>query len=231
MSARGRHSYALTDDGSGGVDAPFTLRLLTNGLPAGTNLPPQVDAGPDFRARSTNGSSATVQLRARLADANGDPLAVRWSAPGVRFTNPAGRLTRAEFPVGRTQVRVRAREGGGKAVLYEGSDILEVTVLAPSGTADTPTLVTALRGVYPNPANPRVSVAFTVERRDRIRILIHDMSGRLVRELLDEERGAGAYDVPWDGTDDQGRAVASGVYPVRLVSSRGVDVDRVVIVR
>ena len=166
-----------------------------------------------------------------MADANGDPLAVRWSAPGIRFDNPNARTTRAVFPPGTTQVRVRAREKGGKAVLYEGSDMLDVTVLSGTANDEVPGLTTALRGIYPNPANPRLSIAFTVAERDHIRIRIYDVAGRLVRELLNEERGAGAYDVQWDGTDGQGRAVSSGVYPVRLSSSQSVDTDRAVIVR
>gem|GEM_PF-5369822 len=230
-SVRGRHTFALTDDGVGGLESPFTLRLMDNGLPAGTNLPPRVDAGPDLTVGSAGGRGTSVRLIARLNDADGDPLAVRWSAPGVRFDNPFARETRAVFPDGTTQVRVLARENGGKSVLYEASDILDVTVKASSGTGDTPTLVTALRGIYPNPANPRLSIAFTVGQRDHIRIQIYDLAGRLVRELLNEERNAGAYDIPWDGVDDHGRILGSGVYPVRLISSEGVDTERAVIIR
>ena len=124
-----------------------------------------------------------------------------------------------------------AFENGGKAALYEASDFLNVTVVVPVSGAGTPSLQTALRGVFPNPANPRLSIAFTVEARDRIRIRIYDLAGRLVRDLLNEERGAGAYDVPWDGTDSTGRAVSSGVYAIRLESSRGVDTARAVIAR
>jgi hypothetical protein len=166
-----------------------------------------------------------------MSDANGDPLAVRWSAPGVRFADPYARETLAIFPDGKTQVRLRARESAGKAVFYEGSDILDVTVLTSSGTDDTPGLITALRGIYPNPANPRTSIAFTVGRRDHIRIQVYDLAGHLIRELLNEERNAGAYDVPWDGVDNQGQSVASGVYPVRLTSSEGVQTQRAVIIR
>jgi len=230
-SARGRHSFALSDDGVGGIQARYSLRMLSNGLPAGTNLPPQVDAGPDLTTTSTGGTGTSVRLRAQMSDANGDSLAVHWSAPGVRFSHPNARMTRAIFPDGKTQVRIRARENSGNAVSYEGSDILDVTVLASSAADDTPALVTALRGIYPNPANPRTNIAFTVGHRDRIWIQIYDLAGHLVRDLLNEERNAGAYDVPWDGVDDQGQSVASGVYPVRLTSSEGVDTQRAVIIR
>lgn len=222
-SVRERHGWALTAMGSAGLDDPHQLRFLGPGFPEGINLPPRVDAGADLRS-----SDGRLQLRARVIDANDDALSVRWSAPGVEFTDPTNRQTGARFPVGVTQVRVRTREMSGR---YESRDIMHVTVASASPVNESPTLTTSLRGLFPNPANPRVRIAFTVGRRGTVRLRVYDVAGRLVRNLLDEVRGAGAYDVDWDGTDDSGSAQSSGIYLVHLDSPEGGDRGRVVLIR
>ena len=72
---------------------------------------------------------------------------------------------------------------------------------------------------YPNPFNPATTIAFSLKQRARVRIDVFDVTGALVRTLLDDSRDAGAYsDIRWDGHDRNGRAVASGVYFYKLVA-------------
>ncbi len=65
---------------------------------------------------------------------------------------------------------------------------------------------------YPNPFNPRVLFAYDLPAAGRLAIGIYDVRGRLVRRLCDGDAPAGRGEVVWDGTDDAGRAVASGAY-------------------
>jgi len=83
----------------------------------------------------------------------------------------------------------------------------------------------------PNPFNPRVTLDFTLPAAGWARLTVHDARGRRVRELFAESRPAGAGRVPWDGTDDGGRGVASGVYTVRLETVQGVTEQRVTLLR
>lgn len=68
----------------------------------------------------------------------------------------------------------------------------------------------------PNPFNPNTTIAFSLPRQGAVTLQVFDVRGRLVRTLVDESRGAGEHRVVWDGTDDGGRAAASGVYLYRL---------------
>lgn len=224
-SARRRHAWALIET----AEARY-LRLLDAGLPAGTNLPPRIDAGPDLRVRADDPAGARVSLRARLRDANGDPLALRWAAPEARFQDPRAARTSAFFPVGTTQVRVRAREGA-KAVAYEAQDVLEVRVDGPTATDGAPGLRTKLVGLFPNPANPRVRVAFTLAHGGDATLRVLDARGRKVRTLSVGHRTMGAHEVVWNGEDDGGRPVASGVYFVELSTDDRRDTQRVALVR
>lgn len=65
---------------------------------------------------------------------------------------------------------------------------------------------------YPNPFNPATTIAFTVARKSRVQIQIFNLSGQLVRQLVDREYVAGNYAMQWDGKDVQAQNVASGIY-------------------
>jgi flagellar hook assembly protein FlgD len=66
---------------------------------------------------------------------------------------------------------------------------------------------------YPNPARGgNATLRFRLDRTRHIRLRIHDGSGRLVRELLDEDRAAGLNEVRWNGRTTFGQPAASGAY-------------------
>lgn len=90
---------------------------------------------------------------------------------------------------------------------------------------------TALTRVSPNPFGRRTTVAFSLPEPGSIRIELFAADGRLVRSLLNETRGAGEFQVDWDGTNDRGERVASGPYFVRLSSRERVDTRMVLLVR
>jgi hypothetical protein len=87
-------------------------------------------------------------------------------------------------------------------------------------------------GAFPNPANPAVTIRCRLPRDGRLRVTVHDVRGRLVRVLADEDAAAGVHDRRWDGRDTRGRAMPSGVYVYRLTSGSGdVAAGRVVLLR
>ncbi len=70
---------------------------------------------------------------------------------------------------------------------------------------------------YPNPFNPITRIRFEVPRPERVRIEIYNVLGKRVRTLVDRPFDAGYHEVVWDGTDDYGRQVSSGIYYYRAV--------------
>ncbi len=68
----------------------------------------------------------------------------------------------------------------------------------------------------PNPFNPATMIQFDVPRAAGVRLNIYNVSGRLVRSLLDRTVGEGTHETRWDGTNDRGELVGSGVYFYRL---------------
>ncbi len=76
----------------------------------------------------------------------------------------------------------------------------------------------ALDQNYPNPFNPSTSISYYVgtETAARVSLRIYNVAGQLVKTLVDEEKAPGEYRVMWDGKNEQGDDVASGVYFYRL---------------
>jgi len=84
---------------------------------------------------------------------------------------------------------------------------------------------------YPNPFSPRTSVRFALPSRGHVDLAIYDVAGRLVRQLVDGELGAGEHAVSWDGQDASGADAASGVYFCRLRAGDVTEVGRMALVR
>lgn len=69
-----------------------------------------------------------------------------------------------------------------------------------------------LLAVYPNPFNPKTVISYTLPEAGHVRLTVHDVSGRLVRILVDGRVPAGERTATWDGRAQDGSAVATGVY-------------------
>lgn len=84
----------------------------------------------------------------------------------------------------------------------------------------------------PNPFNPRTELRFTVDRTASAQLVLHDVRGRTVHTFPRRTVTAGSHGWMWDGRDDRGREVASGIYTVRLLlEGAPVDVRRISLVR
>jgi hypothetical protein len=99
-------------------------------------------------------------------------------------------------------------------------DIDDVVVDAP------PTL-----GSYPNPFNPTVEISFVTPTAGDARLTVFDIEGRRVSELLDGFVEEGTHRIDWDGTDQEGRQLGSGVYLIRLETVVGGRTMKLVLMR
>ena len=76
----------------------------------------------------------------------------------------------------------------------------------------------ALLGNHPNPFNQETIISFSLPSQQAVTLSVFDMNGKLVRHLNDRPYAAGINRVRWDGRDDAGNVVASGVYIVQMKS-------------
>jgi hypothetical protein len=100
-----------------------------------------------------------------------------------------------------------------------------------TGVEDTPPVELALHPAVPSPFSQTTRFDFELPARDRVRIDVYDVTGARIRSLVDQERSAGRFSATWDGRDDAGARVASGVYYVRMQTKADVKRQKVVLVR
>jgi endonuclease I len=107
-----------------------------------------------------------------------------------------------------------------------------VQIFAPTGVdEELPSPALTLRQNAPNPFNPATSISFTLPAATNVRLLVYDVSGRLVCALADGEYGSGEHVVTWDGRNANGESAASGVYLCRMESAGRCAERKLVLVR
>lgn len=104
--------------------------------------------------------------------------------------------------------RVEVSIEGKRSLLFETGP-LEALPTAP-----------VLRQNYPNPFNPSTTISFSISSHCSVTLDVCDVSGRLVRRLLCGHRESGEYSVLWNGNDEKGNPVASGIYYCKLVAGK-----------
>ncbi len=108
------------------------------------------------------------------------------------------------------------------AWVAQGKSPPVVMAHARSGVAVTDTdvpqeelLTFAMEQNHPNPFNPATTVRYSLAERGHVGIVVYDVAGRRVKALIDEVQDGGRYGIPWDGRNDDGVVLASGVYFIR----------------
>ena len=89
----------------------------------------------------------------------------------------------------------------------------------------------ALAQNTPNPFNPTTIISFSLPTSEYAQLSIYTVAGQRVRTLLGDNLSAGIHHVTWDGSDQTGRALASGVYIYRLTTPNGTLVRRLMLLR
>lgn len=92
--------------------------------------------------------------------------------------------------------------------------------VSPVEKVTIPALEASLEQNHPNPFNPSTTIRFSLPSRQRATLVVHDSSGRLVRTLMDGVVDAGTSSVEWNGRNETGTAVTSGVYFYRLTAGK-----------
>jgi hypothetical protein len=88
-----------------------------------------------------------------------------------------------------------------------------------------------LAGAFPNPSRGATTIRLALPRATDVSLSIYDVSGRLVRKLLEGPMPAGERDVGWDGRDDSGREVAAGLYLVRVEADDLTETGKLALLR
>jgi hypothetical protein len=84
---------------------------------------------------------------------------------------------------------------------------------------------------YPNPFNPTTVIEFTVPSLSHISLVVYNLLGQEVTTLIDQPMSIGWYRASWDGLDENGHPVASGVYFYRMEADNFVKTMKMVLLK
>lgn len=84
---------------------------------------------------------------------------------------------------------------------------------------------------FPNPFNPSTTIEYTVPKQSDISIKIYNLLGQEIRTLVNGSKAQGRYSVTWDGKDNAGRAVSTGIYFYRLNAPNFVETRKMVMIK
>jgi hypothetical protein len=153
------------------------------------------------------------------------------NAPGGRAVlGPGDRIT-IDFTIRATQVSAfQANADGWFALLSEAEDApvhgwdASAPIIRFVQNTDSSPLAAGnrLAPAYPNPFNPTTTLRFESASEGLVRLIVIDPAGRAVRELAAGVFPAGHHSVVWDGRDDAGERLPTGVYLARLVDDSGL---------
>jgi len=175
-------------------------------------------ASLDSHTQTSASGSKTYAKQTSQGSQNGTTTSVTWI---VRWTAPASGAGDALFYVAGNAANGNSSTSGDRiyaiSETWTESDISAVSI---------PLLAAAeLKPNYPNPFNPRTTIAYDLSESQSVMLSIYGLDGRLVRQLENGIRSEGTHEVVWDGLDSRGMTVSSGTYFYRLLTNR-VDVKR-----
>ena len=84
---------------------------------------------------------------------------------------------------------------------------------------------------YPNPFNPTTNIQYTLPQQGEVSLNIYNLLGQMVRSLVNNVQSAGTHSVTWDGANQSGQMVTSGIYFYRLSAGNFVSVKKMIMLK
>lgn len=171
-----------------------------------------------------------------------------WITPVASLDNPFSVVDTAAFVVapGNNQnfevtfAPVLAGVFTDTLILFTNDPIYPSVAITTQGIATTLTGIDgnaaipikfALEPNFPNPFNPTTSIQYSVGKSARIELRVFDILGQEIRTLVNEIKNPGTYEVVWDGKNNAGRQVPSGVYFYRLQTAQFTQTRKMLFVK
>jgi bacillolysin len=144
-------------------------------------------------------------------------------------------LIGADYPPGNQ--KAYEYDGATWAKLVSPNDytlFMRATVTSTTGVIEIDTRVPEKFEIlqnYPNPFNPTTTIRYSLPNYSNVRIIVFDVSGKQVAELVNNYQNPGTYKATWNGKNDNGSDVSSGMYFYRIVSGDFTSVKKLLLLR
>jgi hypothetical protein len=177
----------------------------------------------DFDVMTASGSSEVEMSYNTSQNANGAVLS------NVSLTNPNAAVILSGFSF--AYIRDDELDGISDRAKHLRDILVWLGNQLPQTTGAGPALKNSLSQNYPNPFNPQTTIAFSLKERGAVSLRVYNVAGELVRTLMNESQDKGAHTKVWDGHNDAGQPVSSGVYFYKLVTNNFSQTTKMVLLK
>lgn len=210
----------------------FDLAFARTQPLAGNNTPVVQSVSPVTNQTLVMTKEDTVNFVVSLVDPDNDPLTYVWSVDDFPLSFGASfSLFSVFYAEGMHTVRLVANDGFNTLELNWNVQIGATSVNETQ--AELPKSF-KLEQAYPNPFHANVNastITLHVPRASEVRLHIYDLLGRQVRALLATNQPAGLHRVVWEGKDDAGRLLPSGVYVIKMLAGEFHATQKIMLMR
>ena len=120
------------------------------------------------------------------------------------------------------------------STVFAAADIVNITITVSdvlSSSSDYLTKKLDIRHAHPNPFNNLVSISFEIPNSKNVNLSIFDMNGRLVRQLNLGVLSGGLHKVLWDGKNNLGNELSSGIYMAVLEVGGKINIQKISLIK
>lgn len=165
---------------------------------------------------------------------------------GSAVPDDDGNYVMSALPVGEYKIMASGADGEG---YYRGTDLNNAAAVSVGNGAHASAINVTLNGVtkveealtvpvdfaleqnYPNPFNPATMIPYQLASRSKVSLVIYNALGQEVRTLVAAVQEAGAYEMRWDGKDNRGNQLPTGVYLYRLKAGEATFTRKMIYLR
>ncbi|MBP9038536.1 MAG: T9SS type A sorting domain-containing protein, partial [Candidatus Syntrophosphaera sp.] len=116
---------------------------------------------------------------------------------------------------------------GGQVMFME----MQFSMPVPNDDPAVPNVTYMLHQNYPNPFNPETTISFDMPKAGFANLSIYNVKGQLIKNLINENLDFGRHSVVWNGTDNNGKPVTSGLYLYRLTTNGVTETKKMMLMK
>ena len=209
-------------------DVTFTVTAF-NDTPTVSDIPDQIIGD--------NGGFAPFNLDDYVQDPDNPDSTITWTHWGevellVEVTDRVATITAPDSDWnGLEHIWFKACDPSGLCDSNQASFTVLVSGVADEDSLFTVPFVFLLNQNHPNPFNLQTNITYSVSTTGRVNLTIYDLLGRRVRTLADENQAPGEKSLNWDGKDDKGNTVASGIYLYKIETGEFTETKKMMLLK
>ena len=111
------------------------------------------------------------------------------------------------------------------------TETLSFEIQQSGGSDDSLIPVETSLSIYPNPFNPQTNIQYCLSENSEVKITIYNIKGEKIYDLLNERKTSGTYNIIWNGIDNSGKQVTSGMYFIKLLTEHEIKTKKVIMLK